>query len=60
MLGIEDQAWQVGREEITINAPVVFMERDVMDFWRVMHISRHKSITSSSIKKTGALVILCT
>ncbi len=27
---------------------------------RVMHISRQKAITSRSIKKTGALVILCT
>jgi hypothetical protein len=26
--------------ELTINAPVVFMERDVMDFWREICITR--------------------
>jgi hypothetical protein len=34
------------------NAPVFFMEREVMDFWREI------CITSRSIKKTGALIVI--
>ncbi len=38
---------------ITINAPVVFMERDVMDFWREICITRASYGTASLVPFQG-------